>query len=394
MICSKCHNQIEDGSQFCLYCGSRQEPVSQWPVEQNIWNETPPATGYQQYQPVYAASRCPQCGNEMDANARFCGICGWNAAGTAPAVPQYQPYTAKAAKPGMNKGMIIGIVAAALVLVVLVAGLITGWFGSSGPVMTIAKAAEKTLESGNFTVEFEMDDGYDRIDGVAWVDIDKKKRTVNVLMELEVDHEQGTLAIYDGYLILVSDGYYEYTDISDAIDEIFDAMEETDTSDPDWEELLDRIDPYLYRDMEEYIDFDKLNGCIKTYVKKLNSASWMKENAGYSTENKNGVKFHILEPEMDKFIPASVACMEDAFQDPDDFEDLMDEMDDLEDVSDEIAVMAAFGIKGGKLTALEVEMEIDGDELTVEAEFSDIGKTKLDPGDLEDLLDEAKDFDW
>ena len=97
---------------------------------------------------------------------------------------------------------------------------------------------------------------------------------------------------------------------------------------------------------------------------------------------------------MDKFIPASVACMEDAFQDPDEFEDLMDEMDNLEDVSDEIAVMAAFGIKGGKLTALEVEMEIDGDELTVEAEFSDIGKTKLDPGDLEDLLDEAKDFDW
>ena len=394
MICNRCQNQIEDGSQFCLYCGSRQEPAQQWPVEQTVWNENPPAGNYPQYQPVYAAPRCPQCGNEMDPNARFCGICGWSTSGMAPAAPQYPYYTAKAAKTGMNKGVLVGVVAAALVLVVLLVGLVTGWFGAKGPVMTVASAASNTLEGGNFTVEFMLDDDYDRVEGVAWVDIDVKKRTVNLLMELEVDDEEGTLAIYDGYLILVSEGYYEYRDISDVIDEIFDTMEETDTSDPDWEELLEKIDPYLYDDMNDYVDFDERTGCIKRYIKNLNNTSWMKENAGYRTESRNGVKFHILEPEMDKFLPASVACMEDAFKDPDDFADLMEEMDRLDELSDEIDIKAAFGIKGGKLTVLDVEMEIEGDELTVEAEFSDIGRTKLDPKDLEDLLEEAKDYEW
>ena len=405
MRCNHCNNTIDDRSTFCPYCGS-QQPVQQWqqPVQQNqqYWGSAPayqqnpyqqpgyPENAYQQ--PAFAPQTCPRCGSTMVPGAQQCGYCGWSA---NPYPAQAPAHGRKFTAPAGGQGKKIGILAGAAVLLVLIVVLIgsfTNWFGMTGPVMTVANATQKTFEKGNFTVEFFAEMDYESIEGVAYVDMDMKKQTINLWMELEVDDEEGVLAIYDEYVILVSDGYYEYIDISEALDVFFDTYEKTGESELDWEDILDEIDPYVYDDMSEYVDFRALNQCIKAYTRQLNNAGWLKKNAGYSTKSDNGVKKHILDPDLEVFLPASVPFFEDAIKDPDTYQELLDAMDEIEDVADEVDIYAAFGVKGGKLVSIESEIEIDGEELTVEAYFSDIGKTKLDPEKLEDLLKNAKKY--
>ena len=374
MRCNHCNNIIDDGSLFCHYCGSRQDAPAQWqqPVqqEQQYWGN---ASVYQQ--PAYQENSYQQPAYQQNYYQQ-------------PA-PNQKRYAAPAGKRSATAGVIAGV-AVLLVLLVVVLGAFTNWFGLKGPLMTIASATRKTFAEGNFTVQFSAEVDYDSMEGVAYVDIDMKQETVNILMELEVDNEKGVLVIYDEYLILESDGDYEYTDISEQLDTFFDTYEKTGESELDWEDMLDEIDPYLYDEMEEYIDFDALNKCIETYAKQLNNAGWLKKNAGYSTQNKSGVKLHVLNPELDVFLSASVPFFETAVRNPDDYEELLDTMEDVEDVADEVEIWTVFGVKGGKLVSIEAELEVEGEEIVLEATFSDIGKTKLDLDELEDFLKDAK----
>lgn len=443
MVCKMCNSNIADGSMFCPVCGSKQEPASafhtpmssdlgwgapgdldteqpaqRWemPVQQDTpapyWSaaaNTVDGYSYQKPdpQPVqpdpYSGTRCPRCGAAMNPGAVFCMSCGWSAGYAANPVGDFgtdaaKPtdganFTAGARKPVSGKviGIIAGAAVALVVLAVLLIGVFTNWFGLTGPVMTVANATKNTLTAENLTVEFYVDTGYETVEGVAYIDMDMDQRVLNLLMELEVDNETGDLVIYDEYLILHSDGYYQYVDIGDQLDAFFDTYEKTGSSELDWEELLDEINPDAYEELEEIIDFDILNDCIAAYAKKLNDPNWLEKNAGYSTEKKDGATRYILEPELAVLVPESVAYFEDAFVDHDVYEDMMDEMEDLEEIDDELEIMVAFGVKGSNLVSLDADIEVEGEEVSVEITFSDIGKTQLDLDELADMLEDAKD---
>lgn len=438
MICKICNSNIADGSLFCPVCGSKQEPASAfhtpmssdlgWGVPGDLdaeqpaqpWNtpapqETPQPhwsdattvlneNPYQQPRTPYYApvgygqpdvsapvTPCPQCGKNMarrPLGAQSCEFCGWN-----DFRPPYRAPEAPAPKPKSGKliGVIAGAAVAVLVLIVVLVGVFTNWFGLTGPAMTVANAAKNTLTAENLTVEFTIDEGYESIEGTAYIDMDLDKRILNLLLELEVDGETGELVIYDEYLILHSEGYYQYMDISDELDEFFDACEQTGSGEIDWEEIFVEWDIDQDDDLERIIDFDKINDCLTAYAKKLNDPNWLKTYAGYSTDQKNGVTRYILEPELAVFLPASAVYFEDAFYDRDVYEDIMDETEDLEELDDELQIMVAFGVKSGKLVSVETEIEVYGEDATVEVTFSDIGSTKLDLDELADMLEEAKD---
>lgn len=351
MFCSKCGKQAEDGSRFCIFCGS--------PFETQDANLVRQPTA-----PVYT------CENSEDS-----------------------PKPSAGGGRGVKAGIIAGA-AVLLVLGILLISFFTNWFGMTGPMITVSNAAQNTFAKRNFTAEISADIGNESISGIAYVDIHMERETLHLMMELEVMNTELILAVYDENLILSSNGFYSCTDISESVEAFFDACEEAGDTEPDWEDILDVIDPYVYDEMSEYIDFRALNRCAKAYTRQLNNARWLKKNAGYSTWKENGVEKHILEPDLAVFLRASAPYFQDALKNPEDFAKMLDALEENGDMAGEVDIYAAFGLKDGYLVSIESEVAVDGETVTVETVFSDIGTTSLDVDKLADMLEKAKRSPW
>ena len=344
---------------------------------------------------------CPKCGAQIADGGRFCPSCGATVAQETPA-PSAPPVwdgnvepqpTRKYSAPLKLQGRDPLIAGIALVLVViLVIGIVASSLG--GPLVKIGSALQKTVEKGNMTVEFEIDVDGESMEGIAMVNIDMKKQDVTLYCEMEMDGMDFVYGIYDGYLVAQVESYYygtycTATDISDELDEMFDSYEEN-TDDFNMQDFLDELDDMMYGELSELFDFDELENCVNKYVKKLNSESWLKKNAGYKKTSKSGVTYYTFEPALYDFAMASLPFLEKAFEDPDDYEDMMDSMEDSEDYMEDYEVSISIGLKSGYLTKLEAEFDFEGDTMEIYGEITDIGKTEIDVDLLEDMLDEAQ----
>ena len=336
---------------------------------------------------------CAHCGTMVKPDAKFCSNCGKN--------PQPTPKKEKKAK---KKGapialfIILGIVA--LVVAVAIAGVCTNWFGFYGPASKITAAADKTAKAGSFTLEatiiYENDDGAEeKQEATAYIVIDPENRELTFysyqIDEYGYGYEQ---AIYDGYSIYhrtseIGSGYYEYENIKEELDSFFDTYEST--SDMDWDELFDLIDEKT--DIGDYMDSKATIKCAKSYLRKLNSNKWLKENAGFSTERVNGATVYSFEPKLYTFLDTSLDCFEGAFEDEDDFEDLKKELKGEKKELNSIDFSLSFGVKGGKLETIAYETKSGDVTTTVEMELTNIGSTEIDMDDMADLLQEAKDYE-
>lgn len=300
--------------------------------------------------------------------------------------------------PKLSKKVLLAATAIVTALaIVLISGLATGWFGLNGPALTILSAAEKTLTAENFTVDFTVEYDGETVRGEAYVSFDPKNRNLTLYADLRNNGESYVIAIYKDYYILSDGDDCEGEDISDELDDFFDLYEDRNDKDFSWEELLDSIyGDGTYDEAKEYIDFDKLNSNLSDYLKKLNNKKWLEENAGYSVEKESGVKLHTFEPDIHDFVKASMPTFETAFKDEDDYDELNDEIGDLKSESKNTDIEIVFGIKSGKLVQLGFDLSGTEDSLTegydihIEAEFYDIGKTKIDIDELEDLLKEVR----
>jgi tetratricopeptide (TPR) repeat protein len=135
---------------------------------------------------------------------------------------------------------------------------------------------------------------------------------------------------------------------------------------------------------------DEQISILKEYLKQLNSRSWLKANAGYSTKKENGATVHCFRPDLYVFVKESFVVFEPAIIDPDEYEDMMDDLEYEEDTLDDIEIDLALTIKSSKLTGISLELEAYGDDISVEMTFSDIGKTVVDVEELEDMLQKAR----
>ena len=342
--------------------------------------------------------RCTNCGTELSEDSVFCTYCGaqqsvsagyWaedNNAYVDPAIAD--PYAAEAvpqsAKPKRTKLKIILASIAAVLVVVIIAGLCTNWFGFYGPATRIGLAAKNTVQKGNFTLEVISEIGGHESEMTIQVNMDVKKRELTMFGKMDGN----SFAIYDGYVItgtsFIGEKHYYKHDISDQLDEIFDAYEEADEVDLD--ELFDAIEDYTGIDLRDYLDVYELEKCSRAYLRKLNNNKWLKENAGYTKIKKNGITYFNFDPKPYTFASASLECFEKAFEDEDDYEDAQDLLKNYRRYLNELDVEMSFGLKGNKLVEVSIGM---GDDGSMTMEFTDIGKTEIDVDLLEDLLDQA-----
>ena len=214
--------------------------------------------------------KCHNCGSEIIDGTVFCPYCGGRM-NSVPAETPVQP-----AKKKSHLGLWILTAVVCVLAIAVVAGMCTNWFGYYGPGTKIITAANNTLTAGSFTTDFTMlseySDDFDssysysnELNGTMEMILDPEKRELMMYAEVEGKDATAVMAIYDGYYIVGSDGQYYSQDISDSLDEFFDAYESS--KEMDWEELLNSINDDLYDEVSETINFQTLNDCIAAYAK-------------------------------------------------------------------------------------------------------------------------------
>ncbi len=354
MHCTNCGAQLPDGSVFCTNCGTQMAEEE-------------------------AKTFCTNCGSTVSASAVSCPTCG-QALNAAPAPgPAKTSIDLKNLKNttifgiGGTAGLAIlaGIAVAAIAVVILLISML------SGPTMP-QDAIVNLIEKGNFTVVAKIDG--EKVE--MMVDLDLKKHELTMYAETD----DTIIGIYDGQSFTYYKEYKEgyATDISDELDEFFEAYENYDKT--DWEELAKTIEDLSGVDVEDYVNIKKFDSCYNTFEKNLAKKKWLEENADYSVETKKGVKIHTYEPDLYKLASASLECFEKAFEDEDDYEDLQDALKDVKSYLKMVKIELELGVKGKYLVSAEINAA--GEKYSIEIE--DIGKTKIDIDDLEDILDDCE----
>ena len=354
--------------------------------------------------------RCTNCGAELGEGNSFCTYCGAQQSAPVGYDAGYNsnpyggdvyvpPITPKKKKSKSPLGLMIAAGVAGLLVITIILGLCTNWFGLYGPISRIAVAGNNTVKKGNFTLEMTTEtEGGNEAETLIQMDIDLKKRTLTMLVESEgTDYWTNLnytsyIAIYDGYAIegkVYEDGRETFSkqDISDDIEKIFDAYE--DAKDLNWDDLLETIEEETDLDLTDYIDIKAFKKCVKQYGRKLNNNKWLKENAGYSKSKKNGVTFYEFEPNNYKFLKSSLEFFQPAFEDEDDYDTIMDGLKGIKSDLNKVDLELAFGVKGNKLVEINAKVDVNGAEVEVSMEFKNIGKTTLDEDFLESMLDKA-----
>lgn len=352
---------------------------------------------------------CTYCGARMTAGSAFCVQCGKrvreDGVSAPPCEPEfapvppvkpvsYRPDTSAGAPPtrahrayasGKKKSKLLAPILAGVALLVVVALVIALLSILGGPLVKIGAAGQKTMKSGNFTVEFSVDgDGMSGSEGIMYADIDVKERQINLYGETD----DISFGIYDGYIFVTyeDEGYKE--DIEDELDELFDAYEASDSEDIGT--LLEELDDMMNGELSDLLDLDEMETCAATFIKDANTEKWLKDNAGYSKSRENGETLYSFDLDFFQLLQGAMPYFESAFEDEDDYDTLMDEIDEIVDEEDPYDVVCTIGVKSGYLSSFELEIDDGWDEMTVSMKISDVNKTKLDLDELEQMLDDIR----
>lgn len=297
------------------------------------------------------------------------------------------------------KRKLSGAVIAIILALVLVAGVVVGilLFGGRGPADKIGKGLIKTLESEIFNFDVTVDAEGETMNFVGTIEFNPEEYILNMYMDATytADDAKVTMCIYDGQYFGYSseDGekWYTYSEIDDdTFEEFCDYYLEYYKSDlnkkKDVLAILEELDDLTDGELSEIVDLEILAKCITEYVGAHNDTKWLKENAGFSQEKKDGVTYYTYEPDLYDFCEISLPYFEEAFEDDDYYDDAVDAVDDSRSELKSINLEISFGIKSGYLTSVIIDVE----GVEVEATFSDFGKAKLDYDELDDLASKCE----
>lgn len=387
---------------------------------------------------------CPNCGDAVIPGSLFCGNCGYplgapqaapvSAAPVDPAPvvfvdpapvvppvappPSYTPPVAppssyvppvappvvpppprgkssKASRPAKKSKVIVPIlcVVALLVVAAIIAGIL---LIPRSAVIQIGSAAQKTLDSGNFTMDFTIEVDGEEAEGTAWVDLDTTKEELTMYAEFTLDGYFYEFGIYDGYAFFQSyyDGvpdFHNWEDMSDELDDFFAALE--DSEEFSLTDYLDELDDQTDGGFSDIFDLDELESALVEFVETASKKSWLEKNAGYTTSRKNGETMHSFEFGLYQLMLDNLPEMESAFRDSDDYDSVLDDLEDIVDEGD-IDVEMCFGVKSGYLSSIQIALDKHWgsyqNSIELYAEIYDVGKTQLDVDDLEEMLHNIK----
>lgn len=425
MICKNCKTEIPEGNGFCTACGQKVEAET----AAFTFHRAGGLNGGGEGIGAVAEEKTAVSGLIFSNNIRSKGAkaaspeeqpmdtpaqTGRETPETVPAGTEPVALPAKSKKKKIKpsklrkKGLIAAICAAVLVMAILVTGYFTSWFGLFGPAAQIVSATEKMLAAENFTVEFTVTEkmpgmkrANESIQGLMYVSVDPEEQELTVHGELKSNRETLEFAIYNGHAIWKNSdgsfsggafGGFEELDIGDLLDDIFEAYEELDGKNFSSADLVDALmgqgTSYEFRGA---VDFDELDEAIVAYLKELNSGKWMKENAGYSIKWDGLEKKLSFRPDIYKFLKESAPFFKKAVVDRYAYSGFMDDLSEMKKEMRDIDPRITVGIKGGKLTEVEVDFTYEGyDEVHIELKISDYGKTEIDTDELADYLDQAR----
>lgn len=338
---------------------------------------------------------CNNCGQSLPDGSAFCGNCG---ASLQPPV-EVEPDRAVAAdvKKSKKKLWIIGAIAAVIVVAVLVIVLVLSAAG--GPLADILGAVEKTVEAGSFSAEVERyRDGELQYTATIEAKCNLNKKELTFFMR---DDYGDVEALYDGYQI---SGYsynggsyayaYDISDEQDAFFEYYDKIDLADLSDADLADLLEDLDlpRRAVREIEDAVDLDEAQDGFETVMGWLNDEDWLEENLGFEASEKNGITTYTFKGDsrdLRSVLKDALKEFESALDD-DFYDELRDAIGHIENGYD---FTLAICLDGGYLSSAEFSYDTGYHEYTYVFTLDDIGKTRIDTGELEKWLEIANDWD-
>lgn len=316
MICKNCGAALADDCIFCSSCGSKLEPEPTGEaatmmdsgfrgtgnlVESDLVAHIPQeevgiAPQFSvAFAPEDAAAfltdedpRCPNCGEIPEAGALFCNHCGTKLCESVPQNAAETPPAGRARKFPIKWVCIASGAVLLLIIIILIVGAATNWFGAKGPAAQIGSAFKNTFSAESYTVDFSFSyDEYRIADtrgiGTAYFVLQPAQRNFTMYIDVVLDDESAVFAIYDGYYIVSYESGTWAIDISDELDEYFNAYEEAQSMDSSlknisWKKLIDNVSyDGAYDEASEYVDFDNLSRCLTDYLMKLNDEKWLQD---------------------------------------------------------------------------------------------------------------------
>lgn len=269
-------------------------------------------------------------------------------------------------------------ITAGLLVIALLAGLLTNWFGFYGPAAKVVSASKNMLEAKNFSAQVDLKAGPLSLSGTLQVQIDTEQRILSAALINE--DKKINLAIYQNHLIF-SIGFLTYAkDISGPLNRFFDTLE--DDRDTDWAQLLQDLSPDLYEEIGDELDFSKVDGSMLRLYRKLNSERWLKKNADWCEEEQDDLTLYRFEPDTAKLLQSSLKCFKKAFRNRESYDSLMAELDETASVDLNIEL----GLKNNLLDSFRLSAK---DSIEITLNFTDIGSTSINEHDLERTLKRA-----
>mgnify|MGYP007112517114 CR=1 FL=1 len=255
-----------------------------------------------------------------------------------------------------------------LVLVVVIIGFCTNWFGLTAPLNGLFKAVQNmtqlesvTVKAGDNTTRYIIDSENEEITAVS---------KSNYRTECEYN---GTVYFYD------NDGYaYIYTD--DDSSEFFETKEKYgDVDNIDWEDFVDDTD------LDDYLKSDEMSGFVDDlFDNYLSDKDWLEEYLGFERDGDD----YIFEPDLDKLPDELIRICDESDavtrKGKKDFEKLVD--DEFED-TDDVTIRVTITVESGYITRLEIEEDYPSGSHGEVIKFSDFNETEIS----EDEIDEIKD---
>ena len=289
--------------------------------------------------------------------------------------------------------ILIPAVIVVLIATLIIAGLITDWFGIYGPITKITLATAKTIQTQNFSADFDLDNGNTCVSGKLQLHVDSEKEYVEIYIEAKSAHATYILAIYESNLIYGTTNHLFSKDISEQLKSYF-AKSKKNVAINSIDEALDMVFDLIPEQIQteinaQYIDIAKAKKLVKSFaLKKLNRTSWLKKNAGYSTYIVDGIRYYSFQSNNGTFLQEVVDHFKPAFISQKLYDQLMKRAETVDGTNTVTKTLIA--VDNGYLSKFETVEENPDRSSYMTISFYDIGTTTINIAHLQNLLDNAK----